>query len=160
MAPISVYVVRYAGISTGSRIESFSDGIMVYKNKRKAIISAYNSALEYALEYGLPVTGNNRTDTLTINDADIEGIKEEYINLGGEDDETDDDEDEEDEYDEEDDGSVEIIKKGILKIGNFYEWPERGGGGYEWPGCYIHLYEDVMDTEATDGIIFKARFGF
>lgn len=149
MAPIPVYVVRYAGITTGSRIESFSDGIVVYKNKRKAIINAYNSALEFALEYGLPVTGNNRIDTLTINDADIEGIKEEYINLGGKDDD-----------DEEDNESVEIIKNGILKIGNFYEWPERGGGGYEWPGCYIHVYQDVMDTQATDGIIFKARFGF
>jgi hypothetical protein len=154
MAPIPVYVVRYAGITTGSRIESFSDGIIVYKNKRKAIINAYNNALEFALEYGLPVTGNNRTDTLTINDADIEGIKEEYINLG--------DEDEEDNKDDEDEDneSVEIIKNGILKVGNFYEWPERGGGGYDWPGCYIHVYQDVMDTEATDSIIFKARFGF
>jgi hypothetical protein len=157
MAPISVYVVRYAGITTGSRIESFSDGIVVYKNKRKAIINAYNNALEFALEYGLPVTGNNRTDTLTITDADIEGIKEEYINLDGEDD--DDEEDNKDNEDE-DNESVEIIKNGILKVGNFYEWPERGGGGYDWPGCYIHVYQDVMDTEATDGIIFKARFGF
>jgi hypothetical protein len=154
MAPIPVYVVRYAGITTGSRIESFSDGIIVYKNKRKAIINAYNSALEFALEYGLPVTGNNRTDTLTINDADIEGIKEEYINLGGEDD------DDEEEDEDEDNESVEIIKNGILKVGNFYEWPERGGGGYDWPGCYIHVYQDVMDTEAIDSIIFKARFGF
>ncbi len=145
MAPQPIYIVRTFRITTGNRIEAFRDSIRGYKNKGKALLNAYHEALKYAKWNGLPINNDDDdkydcVDSLTITEDDIKGIEEEYIDLG-----------------EESNNKKRPLKKGILKISNYYSWPSNDA--YNWKRYCIQVFEDFMDFEAPNGIIYKKRFG-
>lgn len=129
---IKIYEVNVQSLYTGSRIEGFTCTSYKFISKKKAIKHAYDLAVEYAKDNGLPLKNHQNSKCLDIRSQDIRNIKRFYI-----------------------DSEASEPKK-ILKVSNCYRWPDDGGYcdveddenkeyNGEWYGHSIEIFESEID---------------